>query len=507
MIQSRRSFTATLLLAIFLVATFYTAARIGILGPSYIQPPLSIPYYHGHAHAATGANNNTDPQDGAASGASSLSSPAKDPACAWMPDTSNILVVMKTGASEAYARVPTQLMTTLRCVPDYLIFSDMKQTLAGVEIHDSLDTVLEEAKKDNSDFVLYDYQKACEVDLENCNREGGDAAKAGWNLDKYKNIHIAEKAFALRPNYDWYVFIDADTYVLWPNLVQWLKNFRPMSKHYFGSMTMISMFPFAHGGSGYVISKAAMTEFNGRPDGSVANKWDTKIHDSCCGDYMFAKAFKEATDVSVKNVWPTINGEKPYTLPFGPTHWCHPVVTMHHLNSQEISSFWEYERDFFQPHDSSARSSLSTPPQRTLLLKDIYTHFFAPKMQSSREDWDNLSDDVLYVDLSTSTDSKGRKLETWELDRAKKGPMTQVERKAHKSFEDCRAMCEAANDCFQFLYHAGVCAKSFSFKLGHPNRSEQSPAYRWRSGWNVPKINKWIERQGECKKPIWPKVQ
>ncbi|KAK8133346.1 hypothetical protein PG984_005358 [Apiospora sp. TS-2023a] len=494
MIQSRRSCTATLLLAIFLVATFYTAARIGILGPSYLKPPQTY-YHHGDAAPGAGANITTDGQDGFGA----TQPPPKDPACAWMPDTSNILVVMKTGASESFSKVPTQLMTTLRCLPDYLIFSDMKQTIAGVEIRDSLDTVLEEAKKDNADFVLYNYQKACEVDLENCNKEGGDAAKAGWNLDKYKNIHIAEKTFGLRPNYDWYLFVDADTYVLWPNLVQWLKKFSPTNKHYFGSMTMVAQFPFGHGGSGYVVSKAAMREFAGRPgDESIANKWDPEIHKACCGDYMFAKALKEATDVSVKNVWPTINGEKPYTLPFGPLHWCHPVVTMHHLNAEEVSSFWEYERDFFQPRDNTR--SLTT--QRTLLLKDIYTHYFAPKMQGSREDWDNLSDDVFYIDRARTD----RKWDSFELERAKKGPMSQVERKAHKSFEDCRAMCEAVDACFQFLYQDGLCASSFSFKLGKPNRSEQSPAKRWRSGWIVPKINKWIERQGECKKPIWPSV-
>ncbi|KAK7981279.1 serine/threonine-protein kinase RIO1 [Apiospora arundinis] len=489
MIQSRRSRTATLLLAIFLTASFYTAARVGILGPSYIRSPFPLSSYRHYGPAADA--NTTEPENVVPP----TQSQSQDPACAWMPDTSNILVVMKTGASEAFAKVPTQLMTTLRCVPDYLIFSDMKQTIAGVEIHDSLDTVLEEARKDNTDFVLYNYQQACEVDLENCNKEGGDAARAGWNLDKYKNIHIAEKTYRLRPNYDWYVFVDADTYVLWPNLVQWLSKFRASAKHYFGSMTMISEFPFAHGGSGYVISKAAMRQFGGRPDESIANKWDNLIHESCCGDYMFAKAFKEATDVTVKNVWPTINGEKPHTLPFGPSHWCQPVVTMHHMNAEEVSSFWEYERDYFKKKPQS----LTT--QRTLLLKDIYAHFLAPKMRASREDWDNLSDDVFYLDRTA------KKHEDWVLERTKKGPMSQVERKAHKSYEDCRAMCESVQDCFQFLYHDGVCAASVSFKLGRPNRSEQIPSKRYRSGWIVPKINKWIERQGECKRPKWPEVK
>jgi len=167
---------------------------------------------------------------------------------------------------------------------------------------------------------------------------------------------------------------------------------------------------------------------------------------------------------------------------------------MHHMNSEEVSSFWEYERDFFK------KNSESLTTQRTMLLKDIYAHFLAPKMRASREDWDNLSDDVFYLDRDA------KKHEDWVLERTKKGPMSQVERKAHKSYDDCRAMCEAVKDCFQFMYHDGVCASSTSFKLGRPNRSEQMLSKRYRSGWIVPKINKWIERQGECKKPIWPAV-
>src|SRR5687767_6546220 len=39
-------------------------------------------------------------------------------ACKNFPDTSNILLVMKTGASEAYSKIPTQAITMLRCLPD-----------------------------------------------------------------------------------------------------------------------------------------------------------------------------------------------------------------------------------------------------------------------------------------------------------------------------------------------------------------------------------------------------
>lgn len=45
--------------------------------------------------------------------------------CADFPSMDGIQVVMKTGATEAFDKIPTHLLTTLQCVPDFLLFSDM----------------------------------------------------------------------------------------------------------------------------------------------------------------------------------------------------------------------------------------------------------------------------------------------------------------------------------------------------------------------------------------------
>lgn len=227
-----------------------------------------------------------------------------DPSCDGFPDTSNILLVMKTGASEAYGKIPTQLLTNLRCLADedYLIFSDMAQEVAGFMIQDSLDTVLPEAMTGNKDFDLYNRQKTCSVDQETCNKNSGaNTASQGWALDKYKNIHMAEKAYQQRPGYDWYMFVDADTYVLWATLVEWLKQLNPEDKLYVGSVALLGGFPFAHGGSGYLVSKGMMREFLEGKTG-IANQWDVPVKSTCCGDYMFSYALKNETGVDVKNV-------------------------------------------------------------------------------------------------------------------------------------------------------------------------------------------------------------
>lgn len=201
---------------------------------------------------------------------------------------------MKTGASEANDKVPTQLLTNLRCVRDFLIFSDMKQAIASHQIHDSLDTVLPEVKSNNRDFELYERQKKCPIDQATCNR-GIKVEYQGWALDKYKNIHMAEKAYALRPSHDWYLFVDADTYVVWPTLVGWLASFNPLKKNYMGSVATLAGRPFAHGGSGYMVSQGMMRAlFDGKS--GVANKYDAAAKSTCCGDALFSQALKAETD-------------------------------------------------------------------------------------------------------------------------------------------------------------------------------------------------------------------
>lgn len=223
-----------------------------------------------------------------------------DAVCDGFPDTSDIFLVVKTGATEAFDRIPTQLMTVLRCIPDFLIFSDLEQNIAGHHIHDSLETVLDEARENNTNFDLYRKQKACDIDQNMCASTMDGPKDAAWNLDKYKNIHMAEKTYCMRPGYDWYVFIDADTYVSWPNLVQMLRRLDPAKERYLGSTTVIGDMPFGHGGSGYAVSGAAMKGFAKNP--GVANSFDLRIMDTCCGDYMFAVALNDTIGVTVDNI-------------------------------------------------------------------------------------------------------------------------------------------------------------------------------------------------------------
>lgn len=49
--------------------------------------------------------------------------------CSRFPDTDDVLLVMKTGASEAYDKLPAHLLTSLPCLADLLLFSDLVRLL------------------------------------------------------------------------------------------------------------------------------------------------------------------------------------------------------------------------------------------------------------------------------------------------------------------------------------------------------------------------------------------
>lgn len=227
----------------------------------------------------------------------SKSAPESD--CAQFPDTSKILLVMKTGASEAFSKVPAQLITSLKCLPEFLIFSDMEQEIGGYKVHDSLDRVLDPVKTNNQDFDAYFRQRQCAVDQESCN-QNKNFEQERWDLDKYKNIHIAEKAFNMRPNHDWYLFVDAGAYVVWPTMLRWLERLDHTDPMYIGSKTSVGNSHFGDGRSGYVVSNRAMRGFF-ENEHNVANRWDEATKRHCCGDLMFAKALKEATGISVND--------------------------------------------------------------------------------------------------------------------------------------------------------------------------------------------------------------
>lgn len=247
------------------------------------------------------------------------------PCPAISPTYPTVLVVFKTGNTESGARVPVHLETDLACVPstDLLIFSDAPETMANHTIHDALAHIPPSIMDGNPDFDLYRAQRACvgldPPEREACRRrlrptvddaqEGRDA----WALDKYKFVHLLADAWRMRPasrRYDWVVFMEADTYLVWRNLLGWLARLDPKRRLYMGQRMRWGPYvgerlrTFAHGGSGYVLSAALWEELVGGPRGEeLTALWDprTAMGERCCGDMIIAEVILEAAGIRTQD--------------------------------------------------------------------------------------------------------------------------------------------------------------------------------------------------------------
>ena len=295
--------------------------------------------------------------------------------CPYDDVAGNVVVAVKTGATEASERVEVLMQTTLRCAKHVLFFSDLEQDIGPYHLHDALQTISPSVMEDPV-FEFYHRQRELWKTEHNVSSLKGakDPSKpddlAAWSLDKYKNMHIVEKTWELKPDRDWYVFIDADTYLVWSNLLRWLSSLDSTKRGFFGSKLVLSDTNFMHGGSGMVMSKTTVHDFAVTNNGTAA-RWDPRIRWECCGDYVLSRALVEYGN-ELSNVWPSISGQKPCTFPYSlsESYWCQPTVTMHHVSPSEMRQFSDFERQ--RSNQSVSRSSSEIAIAKSYILTGTF---------------------------------------------------------------------------------------------------------------------------------------
>ncbi|OAL52675.1 hypothetical protein IQ07DRAFT_671258 [Pyrenochaeta sp. DS3sAY3a] len=365
-----------------------------------------------------------------------------------------VTFVLKIGAGEVATRLPAYLNRLGRCKQDLVIFSDRKDTYNGFDIADALAHLRPEYRFNNKDFDVYDRLQTANLT--------DDKTAEGWRLDKYKFLPMMEWTSYMRPESQWYVFLEADTYINYDNLYRFLANFNHKTAYYFGSPVWPKKKKtvFAHGGSGYILSRAALDKIMalGRMFGE--NKhfpgthfFGVDVANQCCGDEVLAQVLKKS-GVPLRGYWPMFNGEKPLTVRFNREQWCEAIITMHHLEEDDFTRLTQWE---------GARSH----PNRPLMFEELFT-MIEPHLQEKAEDWSNMSDDVLY----------------------KKG------KSATKSFEKCHKACISDGSCVQFEHNGSICRLGYSIRLGHhqPPTSEE----KWTSGWMLGRIKAFKQSQSPC---------
>jgi hypothetical protein len=404
--------------------------------------------------------------------------------CVGFPDTSDILVVLKTGATEAYEKLPIHLSTTLRCVNSSVIFGDLEMDMGGHHIHDLLTSLSADITLDNPDFDLYRQQKEAEAlygdQLEL--RKG----KNGWNLDKYKFMPMMRRSFEHQPTAPWYLFLEADTGIVWANIRAILDKFDPKQKLYLGR-SYFNEWNFAHGGTGFAVSNAAMRALV-LEEPPFENNYTNLVRKHCCGDTVLAKVFLDR-GIPVTGLWPVFSEEKPNIVPFSQHHWCGAVGSMHHMTPSEIGELFSLVRAREQQGKGN----------ETLIWRDIYLHYFAKNLVERRSNWINIAKDVLTIwhggDTERINDERGPELGVFLPDN---------EIEAKKSPEKCKAFCDETEECMMWLHSWHGCRLGRTFRLGQSEEQEKGVEYT--SGWNLTRIEAKMAELGDCTKgedPWW----
>ncbi|KAF1914062.1 hypothetical protein BDU57DRAFT_455785 [Ampelomyces quisqualis] len=368
------------------------------------------------------------------------------PACA-------ATIVLTLGAGQVHTQLPRYLRRLGRCKHDVLLFSDRQDSYHGLAIADALAHVRPEYRFNNADFDVYDR-------IQNANASAA-TTRDGRRLDKYKALPMMEWTAYLRPDAPWFVFVELDTYVNYDNLFRFLARFNPASAHYFGAPVWPTNTPaFAHGGSGYVLSRGALQKIMalGRMFGENKHFPGTHffgqdVQNTCCGDQVLAQVLKKS-GVPLRGYWPMFNREPPSGVRFNREQWCEAVITLHPLQDDDFAALGAWE-------DARAH------PERPLMFEELYT-LAEPTIQEKLDDWTNLSQDKTYKQGSTPA----------------------------KSFDKCHRACLQDAKCMQFEYTGLECHLEHSIRLGHhkaPDGERKSM-----SGWITSRIESFKKKHSPC---------
>ena len=319
----------------------------------------------------------TDPRPETIPGPSHTHDNAQLP-CRSLPGANDTVVIVKTGSTELKDKLPIHFTTTLRCYPNYLIFSDHEEHLQGEQIIDALDDVTPKIKEEHADFALYRRLRQQGRQVLAPEELHGGAASAdawtghtdnpGWKLDKWKFLPMVKRTLEEYPDMKWYVFAEADTYILWASLLQFLKALDPSKPHYTGNQMAIGEDLFAHGGSAFVVSHPAMvkvvdhyTEHKEGIEEFTDRHW--------AGDCILGKAIRES-GTPFTYAWPVLQTDKPgdipYTLADGQLNpdvkkrpWCYPTVSYHHITAEVMEDLWKFEQQWISGKDPVSKPSLA----------------------------------------------------------------------------------------------------------------------------------------------------
>lgn len=423
----------------------------------------------------------------------------------------HIIVTVKTTAVDVHEQLPPVLLFTDPKYHDSMIFmSDLRMDLGTFHIEDVLDRYNMEFISSHKELERYAqqlhyYRYKMQLDpLREDNEVKEKEIQA--DLDKYKILRMLQRAWELRPERKWYVFAEADTYLVRNNLESWLGQFDSSEPIVFANTPdPSSPTPNGFGGNTFVVSVQVMRNLFKDRENNL-NQWNLKIPDFPSAFEVLRGALSAELNVDFNQSWPGLSGFHPITVPYGPGLWCEPIVALHSVNPAARSDIWRFERDRTVEHHV----------RDPLTFADLWGRFIQGEdMSHYRENWDNLASgpenakwNILFDGVQHQTHTQYH-LHRHTI-RDSQGAM-----RGEDSLEACRDACDDHPHCMQWSYSSSPisnynengdtrCHLSRSLRLGEYRgpveieRDGEVTKLDWNSGWRKDRFEQWMRNQ-RCK--------
>ncbi|KAH9827148.1 Glycosyltransferase family 31 protein [Teratosphaeria destructans] len=317
--------------------------------------------------------------------------------CLGLEGADDVVLIIKTGSTEALEKLPVHFQTTLNCYKHHLIFSDFGEFLEGHRIHDALDQVTEEVRLADQAFELWrrlkdggrevlDQSELSTNDKGDPDSPYGNTNIGGWRLDKMKNVPMIGKTLEQVPDAKWYV---------WMMLIRISSN--PTCCNGCGSSTMRIWYTWG-------TQPSSTTKYlpTGVPATFSRQRLCMRLQLSTSKIKNIGIVMRQVTG-RVTAFWGLCsrqwvqNSSGPFQLSrkatrqreigrrLAMTRWCYPAVSYHHVKPETITSLFHFERSWIAAAENADKAS----PMRH---SDVFKMLIQPQLPHEKSDWDNASD-------------------------------------------------------------------------------------------------------------------
>ena len=366
---------------------------------------------------------------------------------------SDVLLLLKTGSSTLWRRVPFHLLTTFANgqIPNHVLYSDVNEQLSpDVRAIDVLANVTD-AIRQHSPLAYDIYEKQQAVNPSNnyyeqaglpgdaiSSKVGSDGNPDGWVLDRYKFLPMLSHAWENWRDVKYYVYIEDDTYIFWPNVMRYLQTLLPSEIAYFGAFSGEGNATFAQGGSGIIFTKGLMRRVFGGDNVPTLERYGKLMTSACCGDMVLGKILRDYGVEVNRGTWGTLSfrPEPPWRTGFDERGWCLPIYTFHHVHQRDMAMLHALER------------SLLAARRNGVLFRDVYLEMIAPHLDKDEiSNWDNFA--TQWTSTPGNPFAQG-----WSL---AEGLDILNSTSAYESKQGCRDACLTLESCLSWRYAEQSC--------------------------------------------------